>query len=123
MKDKHDEKTIDWVDNLSETVTTISLADCQVSVLASRHTARKYRDKIYYLLDLGYKNVFVDFDNVISATHSFIDELIAVNITFDNDKKDKFFESVKLINVNDCIADSIQKAILIRKMSLTNHFK
>lgn len=98
----------------------IFLADCQVSDLASRHTARKFREKIYSLLDLGYKNVFVDFDNVISATHSFIDELIAVNITFDNDKKDKFFESIKLINVNECIGVSIQKAILIRKMSLTD---
>lgn len=65
----------------------IFLADCQVSDLASRHTARKFREKIYSLLDLGHKKVYVDFDNVVSTTQSFIDELIAVNFTFDVEKK------------------------------------
>jgi hypothetical protein len=101
----------------------IKLSEDNLSDLATRYSARKYREEIYKLLDSGHKNVYVDFENIVSATHSFIDELIAVNLTFKIDKRSMFFESVKFINVNECISVSIHESILIRKMSLTNHFK
>lgn len=108
----------------------IELSRDTVFDLASRYSARKYREKIYKLLESGHRKVYVDFDNVVSATHSFIDgqpnlfgELIAVNFTFDVDKRDLFLESVKFINANENIRVSIHKAILIRKMSMTNEWK
>lgn len=81
--------------------------------LASRYSARQYRDQLDQYIAEGHQKVYIDLAEVEFISGSFADESIAcLSLKYGIDK---VVHSIKLINANEFCKNGIARALLERK--------
>ena len=89
---------------------------CPSGSLASRSSARWYRDQLDQYIAAGCEKVYIDLAGVDFISGSFADESIAcLSLKYGIDK---IINSIKLINANDFCKNGIARALLERKNML-----